>query len=206
MMIRRYAIPLLGAVNLALAGTLAWLWLAPDGSLRNVKWQAPAPRKGDLASMLPPTPGMPAGDPAQYLAMLDRPLFSTTRRPPPPPPPPAPPPPVDTLASARVSGVFSGDGVGGVIISVDGKSRRVRLNESINGWTVKSIAPRSVTLTQGAQTRVLEMPRAALSTYTGLARQSVPGAVPAPQAPAARPPAVAAPSNAPRAVFGGTAR
>lgn len=205
-MIRSYALALLGAVNLGLAGVLAWLWVTPDGGLRNVHWQAPAARKGDLASIVPPAPGMPVGDPSQYLAMLDRPLFSTTRRPPPPPPPPAPPPPVDTLATARVTGVFSGDGVGGIIVSVDGKSRRVRLNESVNGWTVKSIEPRSVTLAQGAQTRVLDMPRAALSTYTGLARQGAPGASGAAPTAAPRPPVPAAPTNSQRAVFGGSAR
>jgi hypothetical protein len=199
---KRYALHALLLVNLALAAVLAWLWLTPAGALRNVHWQAPAPRKSELATMVPPLPGVSTAEPGQYLAMLDRPLFSSTRRPPPPPPPPAPPPPVDTLANARISGVFQSGGIGGIIISVDGRVQRVRLNEAVGGWTLKSIQGRDVTLASGAQTRVMQLPRAALTAYTGAPRQQVGVPPPAPSAPPAQAPAAPrAPSRG--AVFGG---
>lgn len=201
---RRYVLHVLLLVNVGLAAVLAWLWVTPAGTLRDVHWQPPAARKTDFASMLPALPAVSTPDTGQFVAMLDRPLFSITRRPPPPPPPPAPEPPVDTLSTARLFGVFQGEGIGGVIMKIGGKDRRVRLNEAVDGWTLRSIEGRNVTFASGGQTRVLQLSRAALTTYTGLARQqpvapTVPGARSAPSAPPAA-------GTSPRAVFGGTAR
>lgn len=209
---RRYALQILLLVNAALALVLLWLWVLPDGSLRNVHWQPPEARKTDLANMLPALPGVGSADTSQFIAMLDRPLFSMTRRPPPPPPPPAhAEAPVDTLSTARLTGVFRGAGAGGIIINIAGKDRRVRLNEAIDGWTVLAIQERNVTFARGGNTRTLTLPRAALATYTGL---SMSPAAPAQSAqpaqldraaPPVRPanaPAAASPS--PKAVFGGS--
>lgn len=182
---RRYALHVLLLLNLALIGILAWLWVTPAGALRNVHWSPPAPHSADYASMVPALPGVSNAGRGQFMAMLDRPLFSMTRRPPPPPPPPAPPAPVDTLSTARLFGVFEGGGIGGVILNIGGKNRRVRLNEVVDGWTVKAIQGRDVTFSSNGATRVLQLPRAALKAYTGLA---VP--IPAPLVqPPARPPA-----------------
>ena len=205
---RRYALQILLLVNAALALVLLWLWVLPDGSLRNVLWQPPEARKTDLANMLPALPGVGSADTSQFIAMLDRPLFSMTRRPPPPPPPPQAEAPVDNLSTARLTGVFHGAGAGGIIINIAGKDRRVRLNEAIDGWTVQAIQERNVTFARGGNTRTLTLPRAALATYTGLSMSPAAPAQPAQPdraAPPVRPanaPAAASPS--PKAVFGGS--
>ena len=109
MMMKRYALNLLLLLNATLALVLAWMWFAPDGSLRNAHWTAPPPRTANYSAMLPPLPGIASADTSQFIAMLDRPLFSSSRRPPPPPPPPPlaqAAAPVDNLSTARLSGLF----------------------------------------------------------------------------------------------------
>lgn len=216
---RRYALQILLLVNAALALVLLWLWFLPDGSLRDVHWQPPEARKTDLANMLPALPGVGSADTSQFIAMLDRPLFAITRRPPPPPPPPQAPPPADNLSTARLSGVYQGDGVGGIILTIAGKERRLRLNEAVEGWTLQTIGGRDVTFARGGERRVLTLPRAALTASTGQAAPPLGASTTAPQPPvarpslpepstpgstegAARPPA--APQAPPKAVFGGS--
>jgi hypothetical protein len=220
MMMKRYALNLLLLLNATLALVLAWMWFAPDGSLRNAHWTAPPPRTANYSAMLPPLPGIASADTSQFIAMLDRPLFSSSRRPPPPPPPPPPAQaqaPVDNLSTARLSGLFFGDGVGGIIINIAGKHRRVRLNEGVDGWLLKSIQERSVTFARGDESRTLPLPRGALTTYTGLApapgqaamNLATPGVSPlTPAAPSGGAAGAGAPAGAapPRAVFGGTRR
>lgn len=170
---RRYTLHALVLANALLMLALAWLWFAPDGSLRNVGWKPPAAHKTDFGAMLPALPGIATADTSRFVAMLDRPLFSATRRPPPPPPPPAAQTPVDNLSTARLSGVYEGQGAGGVIINLGGKDRRVALNSVVEGWTLQSVQGRSVTFSSNGQVRVLQLPRAALATYTGVARPPV---------------------------------
>jgi hypothetical protein len=218
MMMKRYALNLLLLLNAALALALGWMWFAPDGSLRNVHWTAPAPHTANYGAMLPPLPGVAAADTSQFIAMLERPLFSPSRRPPPPPPSTAQAAaPVDSLSTARLSGLFFGDGVGGIIIQIAGKHLRVRLNESVDGWFVKSIQERSVTFARGGESRTLPLPRGALTSFSGMApapgqagmniappsvspvaSAAPPGGAIGAGAPGAAPP--------PRAVFGGTRR
>ncbi|WCM89171.1 hypothetical protein [Acidovorax sp. NCPPB 3576] len=199
---KRYALHLLLLANAALLILLAWMWVAPDGSVRNVHWQEPTPHRTDFAAMLPALPGVTNADTGQFIAMLDRPLFAFTRRPPPPPPPPkaAEEVQVDNLSTARLSGVFVGDGAGGIIIEVAGKHRRARLNDNIEGWTLQSINGRNVTFIKGDQSRVLQLPRAAVTSYTGMAPAAPVGAPTSIGRGAVQPPARSAP---PRATFGG---
>lgn len=217
MMMKRYALRLLLLLNAAFALVLAWMWLAPDGSLRNVHWVAPEPLTANYGAMLPPLPGVATADTSQFIAMLDRPLFSASRRPPPPPPPPQAGAPVDNLSTARLSGLFFGDGVGGIFVHIAGKHRRVRLNEDVDGWIVKSIQERSVTFARGGESRTLPLPRGALTSFSGLA--PAPGQAAVNIAPSGVSPVNSAaspggPSGAgapggasqPRAVFGGTRR
>ncbi len=202
---KRYTLHLLLLVNAALLLLLGWMWVDTDGSVRNVHWQPPEPHRTDFAAMLPALPGVTNADTGQFIAMLDRPIFAFTRRPPPPPPPPkvSEEAPVDNLSTARLSGVFVGDGAGGIIIEVAGKHRRARLNDNVDGWTLQSIAGRNVTFAKGGQTRVLQLPRAAVTAYTGMA----------PVAPVGAPTSIgrggdqpARPSAPPRATFGGRAQ
>ena len=78
------------------------------------------------------------------------------------------------------SGLFVGDGDGGAIIQIAGKHKRVRLREVVEGWTLSSIQDRSVIFTRGGQSRALQLPRAALTSYTGLpqAARAAPAPIP----------------------------
>lgn len=167
---RRVALPLLVILNAALLCLLAWVWFAPDGQLRGMRWQSPAPVKVDLQALLPALPGQGQADTSQFLGMLERPLFSPTRRPPPPPPPPKAevPEPVNRFAQAKLTGVFEGAGVGGIIINYEGKDRRVPLNGTLDGWTLQSVTGAQATFSQRGQTRVVQLQRAALTAYTGV--------------------------------------
>ncbi len=220
---KRYALPVLLLLNGVLALGLAWLWFTPQGTLRNMYWQPPAAQQTDLSNLLPALPSLMQSDTSQFIVLLERPLFSPTRRPPPPPPPPAAAAPVDNFSTARLSGVFEGPGGTGIIIQIDGKDRRLQLNQALDGWTLRSVQGRQVTFGNGDQTRVLQLPRAALTAYTGQPLAFVPPAASAAPGPAPRLPrgssagelaARAAEAQAaqgaeppkPRAVFGGSRR
>ena len=165
---KRNALTLLVALNVVLVLVLAALWLHRDG---NVRWQAPKPITSDYLQMLPVLPERTRVDTARFMSWLERPLFSVTRRPPPPPPPPSPstpPAPVDTLADAKLLGVAENGQTGAVILHIGGKSRRVRLNEMVDGgWVLRTVQARSATFDNAGQTRTLQLVRAAVSTYTG---------------------------------------
>ncbi len=168
---KRNALTLLVALNVVLVLVLAALWLHRDGSVRNVRWQAPKPITSDYLQMLPVLPERTRVDTARFMSWLERPLFSVTRRPPPPPPPPSPPTPpapVDTLADAKLLGVAENGQTGAVILHIGGKSRRVRLNEMVDGgWVLRTVQARSATFDNAGQTRTLQLVRAAVSNYTG---------------------------------------
>ena len=184
---KRNALTLLVALNVVLVLVLAALWLHRDGSVRNVRWQAPKPITSDYLQMLPVLPERTRVDTARFMSWLERPLFSVTRRPPPPPPPPSPstpPAPVDTLADAKLLGVVENGQTGAVILHIGGKSRRVRLHEMVDGgWVLRTVQARSATFSNAGQTRSLQLVRAAVSTYTGaVIPVSAPPAPPPPPA------------------------
>lgn len=183
---KRNALTLLVALNVVLALVLAALWLHRDGSVRNVRWQAPKPITSDYLQMLPVLPERTRVDTARFMSWLERPLFSVTRRPPPPPPPSpsTPPAPVDTLADAKLLGVAENGQTGAVILHIGGKSRRVRRNEMVDGgWVLRTVQARSATFDNAGQTRTLQLVRAAVSTYTGaVIPVSAPPAPPPPPA------------------------
>ena len=155
----------LAALNAALAVALAAMWLTPQGQLRGVHWAAPAPIQPDYQQMLPALPG--AQQPVSattFLALLERPLFSSSRRPPPPPPPPAAAAPPDLLADAQVLGVYQSGQASGIIARIGGKARRIRLNESLNGWQLHAVQERSALFKSGDQTRELPLQRARIGS------------------------------------------
>lgn len=185
---KRYATPILGVLNVALLVVLAALWLNSDGSLRNARWVEPVPVTNDYLQMLPALPERQSVDTNRFLALLERPLFQLTRRPPPPSPPAptaAAPEAIDNLSTAQLSGVVAGEKTASIIITMAGKARRVRLKDSVDGWMLQSIQGRSVTFSSGGQTRVLQLPRAAVASFSGTALP-VPAA-PIPPKPSAPP-------------------
>lgn len=158
---KRHTLPLLGLICAALALLLAALWLQPDGSWRNTRWQSPPPITADYRQMLPHLSEPAPLSSSQFLALLERPLFSETRRPPPPPPPPNPvAPPSDTLSTAQLVAVFTGAQLQGVILRVQDKNRRLRLNEAIDGWVLRSVHSQGAVFEHSGQTRQLSLQRA----------------------------------------------
>ena len=169
---------------LLVAGGLAWMWFDQHAQLRNLAWVAPKALPPDIKVPAgPPKAGSIASDASLFAVVLERPLFAPDRRPPPPPPPPTPPPPPDPLANIQIQGIFSGASAG-IIARVEGKMRRVKINESIGPWTLKSIDGRDVTFTKGQENRKLRLTYARLDAPTP---QAVAAKVPPAQAPAKAP-------------------
>lgn len=177
---KRHVLAVLCVVNGLLALGLAALWFQPDGSLRNAHWQAPEPVNVDYLAMVPSLPARKPVETGRLMAMLERPLFSSTRRPPPPVVPEAFMP-VDNLSTARLLGVFEGAQASGAILQVAGKNRRVRLNESVDGWVLQSVQRRAVTFASGEQTRTLSLVRSLVNTGPSMAMPAAPMSSP-PQA------------------------
>lgn len=77
------------------------------------------------------------------------------------------------MAQARLLGIFAESGsAGGILIQAEGKIRRVKVNERIGPWTLKSLQDRSVTLARGAETRVLELRGASKDSAGGAGQPS----------------------------------
>lgn len=164
---RRYLIPALILTNVALAGGLAWRWIAPDGEVRDVRWIPPASIKPVLTdAVLPPW----SADLGNFMAALDRPLFSATRK---PPAKPAEPPPVvvDTLANVRVIGLYSSGTSGGAVVRSEGRVVRLKQGDTLGGWTVKEVRLQELVLARGAEQRTLDVKKG-----PDLAAADVPGA------------------------------
>lgn len=189
---RRHALPVLIALVALLALALLALWVSPSGELHHVRWRAPAPQTADYAAMVPALPEPAAADTRRFVALLERPLFSPTRRPP-PPKAAEEGTPSDAMGAARLLGLFEGKDDGGAIIQIDGKPRRVRLHEAVEGWQLSAVQQRSATFTRAGQTRVLQLTRAVL---TGDPAQAA-GAAPQPPAPAPVRPVAVVPAPAP---------
>lgn len=153
----------LAAVNAALVVGLAALWVTPQGQWRNVHWTRPAPIAPNYQQMLPALAAPQHVRTDAFLALVERPLFSNTRRPPPPPPPPTPKdaePPADLLTDAKVLGIYQSGDTGGIIAFIDGKNRRIRLNETVSGWQLRSVDGRKAVFANGERTRELPLTRA----------------------------------------------
>lgn len=167
-------IALLG-INAALAAGLAAMWVNPQGHVRAVHWQPPVPVTADYTQMVPnlPSASLVRGDVSGTL--LERPLFSMTRRPPSPPPVAAAEPVADTLSSARLLGIFEAGASSSAIVFVDGKSRRIKLNEAIGGWRLHAVHERAVVFVSPTGNRTLPLTKApadASSAPTPSAAQS----------------------------------
>lgn len=65
------------------------------------------------------------------------------------------------MANIQLQGIFSG-ATAGIIARVDGKLRRVKLNETVGSWTLKSIEGREVAFGQGDETRQVRLAYARL--------------------------------------------
>ena len=134
---------------------LASLWLDENGHWRNISWAVPAAIAPDIKVPVNPLSGTRSAA-ASYAINPERPLFTPDRRPPPPPPPPTPPAPPDPFIGIQIFGIYSGSN-GGILARIEGRVRRVKFNESIGGWTLKSVEGRQINFVQGEQTRQLRL-------------------------------------------------
>ena len=147
---------------LALSAGLGWMWFDRNGQLRHMTWFKPQAVKPDIK--MPTLLNLGQTPPSAASAViLERPMFAPDRRPPPPPPPPVAPPPPDPLANLQIKGIFAGETTG-ILARLDGKSRRIMLNETIGPWTLKSIEGRDITFTQGTESRKLRLAYTRLDT------------------------------------------
>jgi general secretion pathway protein N len=137
----------------------------------------------DPAAATPPdaaraAPPLRAGNPlwAVPLSSLtltrERPIFSSSRRPPPPPvaaapvvqvrPAPPPPPPSREPERPRLSLVGTVGGEQGIAVFVDQGTQaivRLRTGEGHDGWVLRTVGGREVTLQNEGNTAVLTLPR-----------------------------------------------
>lgn len=196
---KRYISVILIAANMVLALVLVWMWLSPSGGLKNTHWAIPRGQKSNLDGIVPHLGKAQPMDHSQFLAMLDRPLFSPTRRPPPPPPvaaAEAPPPPPDYLADAVLSGVYiSEDGkTGGIIIKFQGKDKSLPLQGLLDGWTLSSVAENRVYFTRAGVTKEIALQKGKLqqgfgpATETNVPQRAMPAQIGQPPAGADTPP------------------
>lgn len=183
---------LLVGFNVLLLCLLAWLWVDPQGGWRGTHWQPPAAVKPELGGVSAAMVAREDADVARFMAILDRPLFSPGRRPP-PPPKSAAAARADPLDAIHLYGVFSGSEGGGVIVRVEGKTRRVKLSEAIGEWNLKEIRGREVVFSRGDETRVVPLVQAKQAEGAALPRP----AFAAPVLPTA-PPVVAPPPAPPK--------
>ena len=164
---------ILGLINLGLAGGLASYWVDQNGQpLKTLVWVAPAPVTPEIAGPVVPLGDPNAGNLNMYDSVVARPVFAPDRRPPPPPKPPAPPPPPpppDPFASVELLGLFTGPN-SGVLAKVEGRTRRVKIKDTIGAWTLDSVAGREATFKQGEQERKLRLNYARLNEPVAVAK------------------------------------
>lgn len=167
---------LLLAFNLILVAGLAYLWFDGNGRWRNVMWQAPAVMLPDTTALANlKQSSVQAVNPLQNLTILERPVFAPDRK---PPPQPKPPPPPDPMANIQLTGIFSGAD-GGILARVEGKSRRIKVNDVIGAWTLKSVEGRSATFANGTETRQLQLAFSRFGTPPVQTNPGGPGQAPA---------------------------
>lgn len=153
---KRLILPLFVAIDLALLAWVVSLWFTPQGKPIGTRWQAPAPIKPDIGSG--PTLPKTQINLGHFVATLERPLFVPSRRPPAAPPPVAAPV-VEPLPPMRLMAVYGNADGGGLLAVIDGRLKRLRLGDTINGWTVKALQRSGVELGRGDETTVIALRR-----------------------------------------------
>ena len=151
---------------------------APSGS---AVWDAPATPEPVLIVQTPeahpPAPKrMLSPNPLWEIPLSDlsitreRPIFSPSRRPPPPvamaaptaaPAPPHPKAPVVERPQMSLVGTVSGDGESfGIFVDQTTKAAlRLKVGEDYQGWKLRAVQGREVTLEYGQQTAILTLPQ-----------------------------------------------
>ena len=180
----------LAAVGL-LTVVLAALWLAPGPQARWRQWQAPAPQAPQLddvqAAQLRPNPAATAN----YPGVVQRPLFSPDRRPVAAASAAAPAAPPVAIEQVRLQGLVAGPSLTGVMLEEQGKTRFVRVGETVADWKLERVQARAALFSRAGQQREIALKAVSPEPSSGAANAPAQGR---PRAPAAAPPTAAAPA------------
>lgn len=174
---RKGVLWLLVIINLGLAATLAWMWLDERARLRSFRWQRPAPIAPALSVEIPKALLPQADTDRQFVAILERPLFAANRQPPQVRPAV---PVVDPLADFVLLGVYGGGEFGGALARYGGKTRRLKLQESIGEWKLVSVEARQITLKREDEVRVIPLIELRARSATASPTQPNTGTIPSP--------------------------
>jgi len=137
------------ALNLVLAGALAYLWSDDNRS----RWTEPDPLPPALEDVAVASAKEPV-DVSRYRETIERPLFAPTRK-------VAPlsgsggegQDAVDPFKDIRLLGTYGAGGRGGIVVLRDGKVERVAIGASIGEWKVAGEEGRGVALVRGSGER-----------------------------------------------------
>ncbi len=154
-------------------------------------WEAPTPARVAVGPTTQPRQAEPGRTPSANplwaipLATLsntrERPIFSPTRRPPPAVVPPvtaaqAPPPKplqVERPQLSLVGTIASSEQSIGILVDETSKAAlRLKLGEEYQGWRLRAVQPREVTLERDQQTIVLSMPQPSESAPAPVSMQA----------------------------------
>jgi general secretion pathway protein N len=147
----------------------------------------------------PPAPGnlrsaerAPSGNPLWAVPMSllsvtrERPIFSPSRRPPPaavanvpkvePPPPPSAPGPIRTQLSLVGTVASEKEGIGVFLDRATNNMVRLRMGEGHDGWILRAVRVREVTLQNGGLTETLSLPPPVLQAAVPQPGDPPPGA------------------------------
>jgi len=185
------------AVNLALAGGLAWLWSDEE----RTRWREPEALKPSLDEVVVAQTAEPM-DVSRYKETLERPLFASNRK-------PAPRSPsgadgqtaADALADVRLLGTYGAGDKGGIVVVRGGKVERLAVGASIGDWKVAGGEGRGAALVRATgERRQLELALNAAPPSAPPAAGKAGGAEAAASAGAAAPAATAATAARPAVV------
>jgi hypothetical protein len=119
----------------------------------------------------------------------ERPIFSASRRPPPPatvavavakPPPPPKPPRVERPQLALVGTISGGDESFAIFVDQLTKAAlRLKIGEDFQGWRLRAVQGRDVTLERDQQTAILSLPQPGTIVAGSLRAQADDGVPPA---------------------------
>ena len=176
----KLATPLYLLAVALMALLLAALWLGPGPLAAWRQWQAPpaqAPNLDDVRTAL--LRANPAAA-AAYPAVLDRPLLNPERRAQAAAGAAAARAPAPTaIEQVRLQGIVAGSALRGVMLEEQGKTRFVRVGESVGDWKLARLHDRQAVFVRGGQERTLEWQAPAAAAAPGAAAPSgAPGAAP----------------------------
>lgn len=143
-------------------------------------WESPAAPATVVVKPAEPPPTAPERTPsanplwaiplANLSSTRERPIFSASRRPPPPaaasvpvakaPPPPPKPPRAERPQLSLVGTIAGDDQSFGIFVDQSTKAAlRLKVGEEYQGWKLRSVGGREVTLERDQQTTLLSMPQ-----------------------------------------------